>query len=50
MGPVSIVACCRQMFDFLHCFISWLGREIGYGLTDRSAGVDCVGSLFSQEH
>jgi hypothetical protein len=27
------------MFGFLHCFIGWLGREIGYGPTDRSAGV-----------
>jgi hypothetical protein len=37
MGPVSIVAYCRQMFDFLHCFIGWLGRETGYGLVDQSA-------------
>jgi hypothetical protein len=27
------------MFDFLHCFIGWLGRETGYGPMDRSAGV-----------
>jgi hypothetical protein len=27
------------MFDFLHCFIGWLGRETGYGPVDWSAGV-----------
>jgi hypothetical protein len=39
MGLVSLVACGHQMFDFLHCFIGWLGRETGYGPVDRSAGV-----------
>jgi hypothetical protein len=36
------------MFGFLHCFIDWLGRETGYGLTDRSAGVLRIvsGALF----
>jgi hypothetical protein len=27
------------VFDFLHCFIGWLGRETGYGPVDRSASV-----------
>jgi hypothetical protein len=27
------------MFDFLHYFISWLGRETVYGPVDRSADV-----------
>jgi hypothetical protein len=27
------------VFDFLHCFIGWLRREIGYGPVDRSADV-----------
>jgi hypothetical protein len=27
------------MFDFLHYFIGWLGRETLYEPTDRSAGV-----------
>jgi hypothetical protein len=39
IAPVSLVPYCRQMFGFLHCFIGWLGRETGYGPTDRSAGV-----------
>jgi hypothetical protein len=48
MGQVSLVVCCQQMFDFLHCFIGWLGRETGYGLTDRSVGVLWIvsGALF----
>jgi hypothetical protein len=48
MSPVSLVACCRQMFGFLHCFIGWLRRETGYGRTDRSAGVLWIvsGALF----
>jgi hypothetical protein len=31
-----------------HCFISWLGREAGYELTDWSAGVLWIvsGALF----
>jgi hypothetical protein len=49
MGPVRLVACCRYMFGFLHCFIGWLGREIEYGPMDRSAGVLWIvsGALFS---
>jgi hypothetical protein len=39
MGPISQVACCRQMSDFLHCFIGWLGRETRYGPTDQTIGV-----------
>jgi hypothetical protein len=39
MGPVSLVAYCQQMFDFLHCFIGWLGRETGYGLADQTGSV-----------
>jgi hypothetical protein len=39
MGSVSIVACCQKMFGFLHCFIGWLRREIGYGPADRSVDV-----------
>jgi hypothetical protein len=37
------------MFDFLHCFIGWLRREIGYGPTDRSASVLWIvsGAFFS---
>jgi hypothetical protein len=48
IGPVSQVACCRQMFDFLHYFIGWLRRETGYGPMDRSAGVLWIvsGTLF----
>jgi hypothetical protein len=36
------------MFGFLHCFIGWLGRETGFGPTDRSAGVLGIvsGALF----
>jgi hypothetical protein len=29
----------KQMFGFLHCLISWLGRETGYGPADLSVGV-----------
>jgi hypothetical protein len=39
MGPVSLVACCRQMFDFLHYFIGWLRRETEYAPTDWLAGM-----------
>jgi hypothetical protein len=39
MGPVRLVAYCRYMFHFLHCFISWLVRETEYGPVDQSAGV-----------
>jgi hypothetical protein len=39
MGPVNLVAYCWWVFDFLHCFIGWLGRETGYGPVDRSASV-----------
>jgi hypothetical protein len=48
MGPVSLVACCWQMFGFLHSFIVWLEREIGYGLVDWTAGVLWImsGALF----
>jgi hypothetical protein len=48
IGPISLVAYCRQMFGFLHCFIGWLERETGYGPTDRSAGVLWIvlGALF----
>jgi hypothetical protein len=48
MGPVSLVAYCRQMFGFLHYFIGWLGRETGYGPVNRSAGVLWImsGALF----
>jgi hypothetical protein len=48
MGPVNLVARCWWMFDFLHCFIRWLGRETGYGPADRSAGVLGIvsGALF----
>jgi hypothetical protein len=36
------------MFDFLHYFIGWLGRETGYGPADRSAGAMGIvsGALF----
>jgi hypothetical protein len=39
------------MFVFIHYFIGWLGREIGYGPTDRSADVLWIetGALFSRE-
>jgi hypothetical protein len=30
------------VFGFLHCFIGWLEREIGYGPMDRSASVLCI--------
>jgi hypothetical protein len=48
MCPVNLVACCLWVFDFLHCFIGWLGRETGYGPMDRSAGVLGIvsGALF----
>jgi hypothetical protein len=48
IGTASLVVGCRQMFGFLHCFIGWLERETGYGLTDRSAGVLWIvsGALF----
>jgi hypothetical protein len=48
MDPVNLVACCCWMFSFLHCFIGWLGRETGYGPTDRSASVLWImsGALF----
>jgi hypothetical protein len=39
MGLVSLVVYCRQIFDFLHCFIAWLGREARYEPIDRSVGV-----------
>jgi hypothetical protein len=39
MGPVSLIACCQQMFGFLHYFIGWLRRETEYGPADRSADV-----------
>jgi hypothetical protein len=39
MGPVSRVACYRQMFSFLYYFIGWLRRETGYGPMDRSTDV-----------
>jgi hypothetical protein len=29
MGPVSLVACCRQMFDLLHCLIGDSGEKLG---------------------
>jgi hypothetical protein len=36
------------MFGFLHCFIGWLRREIGYGPTGRSTGMLWIvsGALF----
>jgi hypothetical protein len=48
MGLVSLVACYRHMFGFLHYFIGWLLRETGYQPTDRSAGVPWIvsGALF----
>jgi hypothetical protein len=48
MSPVNLVTYGWWMFGFLHCFIDWLGRETGYGLTDRSAGVLRIvsGALF----
>jgi hypothetical protein len=51
MGPVSLVACRRQIFDFLHCFIGWLGRETGYRPVDRSTGVLWIvsGALFQEQ-
>jgi hypothetical protein len=39
MDPASLVAYCRQLFGFLHCFIGWLRRENGYKPVDRSADV-----------
>jgi hypothetical protein len=39
MGLASLVAGCRQMFDFLHYFIGWLRRETGYEPADQSTGV-----------
>jgi hypothetical protein len=49
IDPVSLVAGWRPIFGFLHCFIGWLEREIGYGPTDRSAGVLRImsGAIFS---
>jgi hypothetical protein len=48
MGPVSLVAYCRQMFDFLHYFIGWLRRETGYGPVDQTDDVLWIvsGALF----
>jgi hypothetical protein len=48
MGPVSLIACCRQIFGFLHCFIGWLERETRYRPTDWSVGVLWIvsGALF----
>jgi hypothetical protein len=48
MGLINLVACYWWMFGFLHCFISWLGRETGYGPADRSSGVLWIvsGDLF----
>jgi hypothetical protein len=48
MGPVSLVACYRHMFDFLHCFIGWLEREHEYGPANRMADVLWImlGALF----
>jgi hypothetical protein len=48
MGPVSLVACYQQMFDFLHYFIGWTERETGYGSVDRSTDVLWIvsGALF----
>jgi hypothetical protein len=36
------------MFGFVHCFISWLERETGYGPAERLAGVLGIvsGALF----
>jgi hypothetical protein len=50
MRPVSLVACCRQMFGFLHCFIGWFGRETGYKPVDRMIGMLWIvsGALFSR--
>jgi hypothetical protein len=50
MSSVSLVACCRHMFGFLHCFICWLGRETGYGPADRSVDVLWIvsGAFFSR--
>jgi hypothetical protein len=48
MGPVNLVACGWWIFDFLHYFIGWLGRETVYGSADRSVGVLGIvsGALF----
>jgi hypothetical protein len=48
MGPVSLVAYCRQMFGFLYCFIGWIRSETRYGPTDWTAGVLWIvsGALF----
>jgi hypothetical protein len=39
MGLASLVVSYRQIFGLLHCFIGWLGREIGYKPVYRSASV-----------
>jgi hypothetical protein len=48
IGPISLVACYQQMFDFFYCFIGWLGRKTEYGPMDRTAGVLWImsGALF----
>jgi hypothetical protein len=48
MGPISLVACYRQMFGFLHCFIDWLGIETGYGPADQIVDILWIvsGALF----
>jgi hypothetical protein len=47
-GLVSLVACYRQMFGFLHYFIGWLRRETGYRPMNQSTGVLWImlGALF----
>jgi hypothetical protein len=49
MGPVSLVACCQQMFSFRHCFIGWLRRETWYRPPDRLASVLCPTQLTTHE-
>jgi hypothetical protein len=47
MSPVSLVACCRQMFAFHYYFNGYVGRETGWwtcGSLSRARG--CVGRLF----
>jgi hypothetical protein len=48
MDPINLIVSHRQELGLRPCFISWFGREAGYGPVDRSVGVLWIvsGALF----
>jgi hypothetical protein len=50
MGPINLVACCRQMFGFNYCFNDYVGRKTGWqACRSLSRAGGCVRSTFSRE-